>query len=221
MMVWLGGAVSAQSTSEYLKAGELAGQITVQIQTSDFSGKKWSNKTGAGTIIDPSGVVLTCSHVLGTHFRVRVRLIDNTQYAAEVLGRFPEHDLAVLKFSPKEPIKAIVGLKEELVAPGSPAICVGFPSGRRSKLAAVIRDYIPLQETGPVQLGTPVLYFKGGVVPGYSGGPLMSLDGKLIGVVIARSVSEPVGLAIPTEVLKRDLARVTIPKEPASPSQSP
>ncbi|MBY0585832.1 serine protease [bacterium] len=220
LMILLPDKVRGQSTDDYLKAGELAGKITVQILTSDFSGKKWSNKVGAGTIIDPSGVVLTCSHVLGTHFRVRVRLIDNTQYAAEVLGRFPEHDLAVLQFHPKEPINAIVGLKEELISPGTPALCVGFPSGKRSKLAAIIKDYIPNQEQGLVRIGTPVLYFKGNVVPGYSGGPLMSLDGKLLGVVIARSLREPVGLAIPTEILKQDLQRATLPKPP-SPNPAP
>lgn len=201
-----------QSTKEFIRAGELAGKITVQILTSDFTGKKWAQKVGAGTIIDPSGIVLTCSHVLGTHYRVRVRLIDNSQYAAEVLGRFPEHDLAVLKFEPKDPIEAARGLKDELVAPGTAAICVGFPKGRRSKLAATIQNYIPIEEKGPVRTGTPILYFKGTVVPGYSGGPLMSLDGKLLGVVIARSLEQPVGLAVPTEVLREDLKRIELPK---------
>jgi serine protease Do len=201
-----------QSTKEFIRAGELAGKITVQILTSDFTGKKWAQKVGAGTIIDPSGIVLTCSHVLGTHYRVRVRLIDNSQYAAEVLGRFPEHDLAVLKFEPKDPIEAARGLKDELVAPGTAAICVGFPQGRRSKLAATIQNYIPIEEKGPVRTGTPILYFKGTVVPGYSGGPLMSLDGKLLGVVIARSLEQPVGLAVPTEVLREDLKRIELPK---------
>ncbi len=208
-----------QSTKDFIRAGELAGKITVQIHTSDFTGKKWAQKVGAGTIIDPSGIVLTCSHVLGTHYRVRVRLIDNTQYAAEVLGRFPEHDLAVLKFEPKEPIEAARGLKDELVAPGTAAICVGFPHGRRSKLAATIQNYIPMEEKGPVRPRTPILYFKGTVVPGYSGGPLMSLDGKLLGVVIARSLEEPVGLAVPTEVLREDLKRIELPKTSSEPGK--
>jgi serine protease Do len=141
-------------------------------------------------------------------------LIDNDQYAAQVLGRFPEHDLAVLKFDPKEPILAAPGLKDELVAPGTAALCVGFPSGKRSKLAATIQNYIPMEAGGPVREGTPILYFKGGVIPGYSGGPLMTLDGKLLGVVIARGLEQPVGLAVPTEVLRADLERVSIPTGP-------
>ncbi len=125
----------------------------------------------------------------------------------------------MLKFEPKEPIEAARGLKDELVAPGTAALCVGFPQGRRSKLAATIQNYVPIDEKGPVRAGTPILYFKGKVIPGYSGGPLMSLDGKLLGVVIARTLEEPIGLAVPTEVLREDLKRIESPRTAPDPKK--
>lgn len=199
---------SGQSPNDYLKAGDLAAEITVQIMTSDFSGKNFSRKVGAGTIIDDSGIVVTCSHVLGTHFKVRVRLVNGNQYACEVLGRFPEHDLAVLKFEPKEKLKAAPKLHEGLLAPDSPALCLGYPRGKLDMVPAYIKLYLPAAEINLLAKGTPVIVFDGDIEPGYSGGPIMTLNGGIIGVVFGKNRESGKGLAIPIRILKADLKRI-------------
>lgn len=203
-----GSFANAQSPNDYLKAGDLAADITVQIMTSDFSGKNFSRKVGAGTIIDDSGIVVTCSHVLGTHFKVRVRLVNGNQYACEVLGRFPEHDLAVLKFEPKEKLKAAPKLHEGLLAPDSPAICLGYPRGKLDMVPAYVKLYLPDAGINLLAKGTPVIIFDGNIEPGYSGGPLMTLKGGIVGVVFGKNRESGKGLAIPIRILKADLKRI-------------
>ena len=200
--------VTAQSSNDYLKAGDLAADITVQIMTSDFSGKKFSRKVGAGTIIDQTGIVATCSHVLGTHFKVRVRLANGNQYACEVLGRFPDHDLAVLKFEPKEKLKVAPRLHEGLLSPQSPALCLGYPKGKMAMVQAYVKLYLPDAGISLLGKGTPAIIFEGDIEPGFSGGPLMTLDGGIVGVVFGKNRETGDGLAIPIRVLKADLKRI-------------
>lgn len=197
-----------QSPNDYLKAGDLAADITVQIMTSDFTGKTFARKVGAGTIIDESGIVVTCSHVLGTHYKVRIRLGNGNQYACEVIGRFPEHDLAVLKFEPKEKLKVAPKLHEGLLAPDSPALCLGYPRGKMDMVPAYIKVYLPDAGINLLSKGTPVIIFEGAIEPGYSGGPLMTLQGGIIGVVFGKNRDSGVGLAIPIRILKADLKRI-------------
>jgi S1-C subfamily serine protease len=199
---------TAQSGNDYLKAGDLAADITVQIMTSDFSGKNFSRKIGAGTIIDQTGIVVTCSHVLGTHYKVRVRLANGNQYACEVLGRFPEHDLAVLKFEPKEKLKVAPRLHEGLLSPDTPVICLGYPRGKMDMVPASVKLYLPDAGIELLAKGTPAIIFDGAIEPGYSGGPIMTLDGGIIGVVFGKNRQSGVGLAIPIRVLKADLKRI-------------
>lgn len=213
-------ALRAQSSDEILKAGDLATKITVQILTSDFNGRSWSLKTGAGTIIDDSGIVVTCSHVLGKHFEARVRLSDGKQRAARVLGRFPEHDLAVLKFAPPPGLKVVPRLHTGLLPPRTSMICLGFPRGDRKMCPAWLEGYLPNNQTNLISPGTPVIVFKGNIIPGYSGGPLMTMDGGLVGVVFAISPATAQAIAIPIDVLLEDLKRIE-GTEDLQPEESP
>lgn len=190
-------------------ASEIAGQMTVQILTTDFNGKKWSHKTGAGTIINKEGVVVTCSHVLGEIERVRVRRSDGKTFAAEILGRYPEHDLAILKIAPPGDLEVAKEIHEGLVEENTSAVCVGFPKGKRDACLAKVGNYRRDVGAGVVQENTPVLTFQGAIAPGYSGGPLMDLDGRLLGVVVAMTKTQPtIGVAIPATVVLQDLQRI-------------
>jgi len=210
LAAWLALAGQPLDRMEQIeRAAQIAADMTVQILVSDFDGRRWTRKTGAGTIINREGVVVTCSHVLGDHHRVRVRRIDGKTFDAVVLGRFPEHDLAVLKIKPPEGLEPAQGIPEGLAAAGTTAICIGFPKGARDQCIAEVGDYVTGVETGLVHASTPILVFKGRIAPGFSGGPLMDLDGRLLGVVIAMSKVQPqLGVAVPASVVLKDLERV-------------
>lgn len=191
------------------EASRIGGQMTVQILTTDFNGKKWDRKTGAGTIINKDGIVVTCSHVLGPNERVRVRRLDGKTFAAEVLGRFPEHDLAILKIAPPGDLEVAKEIRAGLVDENTRAVCVGFPGGKRDICLATVGQYRRDIGPGLVKEDTPVLTFQGKIAPGYSGGPLMDLEGRLMGVVVAMTKTQPtIGVAIPASVVLEDLQRI-------------
>lgn len=209
VLVFMTSSVGAQSTpNDYLRAGKLAAEITVEVLSTDFNGERWSKKVGTGTIIDDSGIVATCSHVLGKQEQPKVRLSNGRIHAARVLGRFPEHDLAVLKFEPMSDVRVAPRLHSGLLAPGTACLCLGFPRSRRSMCTARLKGYEENAETNLIAQDTPIIVFEGKIIPGYSGGPLMTLDGGLIGVVFAMAKDEGVGIAIPIDVLKKDLTRI-------------
>jgi len=65
---------------------------------------------GSGFIIDPSGYVVTNSHVVGDAGKVEVTLQDNSKYTAKLVGRDPKTDIAVLKIKADKPLKTPVTL---------------------------------------------------------------------------------------------------------------
>ena len=65
------------------------------------------NSLGSGFIIDPSGIVVTNNHVIADADEVDVILNDGTTVKAELIGKDPKTDLALLKFTPPHPIKAV------------------------------------------------------------------------------------------------------------------
>ena len=58
--------------------------------------------SGSGSIIDPSGYVVTNVHVISDASKIYISLSDGTQYEGKVIGSDPESDIAVLKFTPPE-----------------------------------------------------------------------------------------------------------------------
>ena len=149
---------------------------------------------GTGVIIVDSGLILTNLHVVQGARRIEVTFFDGTDSEATLVGERPEHDLAVLqaKTLPDDMMPATMrstaGLK-----PGDEVVAVGFPFGiGPSASAGVIsglkRDYVSPEGK---RLLTNLIQFDAAVNPGNSGGPLVTLDGEVIGIVT--------GLLNPTE----------------------
>ena len=75
---------------------------------------------------------------------------------------------------------------------------------------AQLDGYQPSNDTKLISPGTPIILFRGNIIPGYSGGPLLSLDGGLVGVVFAVTRTTGQAIAIPISVLKKDLAKLDL-----------
>ncbi len=163
---------------------------------------------GTGVIIVDSGLILTNLHVVQGAQRIEVTFFDGTDSEATVVGERPEHDLAVLqaKTLPDDMMPATMrstaGLK-----PGDEVVAVGFPFGiGPSASAGVIsglkRDYVSPEGK---RLLTNLIQFDAAVNPGNSGGPLVTLDGEVIGIVTGllnpteNRVFIGIGFAVPIE----------------------
>ncbi len=171
---------------------------------------------GSGVIISPAGYVITNAHVLEGGRRVTVVLTDKREYAAEVVGRDPTTDLAVLRLlevgvGGEEPLPvATLGDSDDLMvgewvlAVGSPfrltgTVTQGIVSALGRSVGAIqnevfIEDFI--QTDAPINQGN-------------SGGALVNLDGEVIGIVTAiatddvSGVSQGYGFAAPANLARR------------------
>ena len=171
---------------------------------------------GSGVIISPEGFVMTNAHVVEGGRRVTVVLTDKREYTAEVIGRDPTTDLAVLRLlevgvGGEEPLPvATLGDSDEIevgewvLAVGSPfrltgTVTQGIVSALGRSVDAIqsevyIEDFI--QTDAPINQGN-------------SGGALVNLDGEVIGIVTAiatddrSGVGQGYGFAAPSNLARR------------------
>jgi serine protease Do len=134
---------------------------------------------GSGFIVDPSGIIVTNNHVIGEADEITVILQDDTTLDAELIGRDPKTDLAVLRVKPKDDLPYVkFGDSDELrigdwvLAIGNPfglggSVTAGIVSARARVLSGPYDDYI--QTDAPINKGN-------------SGGPLFNLDGQVVGI---------------------------------------
>jgi S1-C subfamily serine protease len=149
---------------------------------------------GTGVVIVDSGVILTNLHVVYGAKQVKITFHDGLETEAEVIGQRPEHDLAVLqaKELPDDLVPATIRSTNGL-RPGDAVVAVGFPFGiGPSASAGVIsglkREY---RSASGKRLLTNLIQFDAAANPGNSGGPLVTADGEVVGIVT--------GLLNPTE----------------------
>lgn len=180
-----------------------------------------SSGHGSGVIIDVSGLILTNSHVLEDGPTIHVLLADERQFVAELLGRDPLTDLAVLKINASDLMAAEWGDSDK-VAVGAPVWAVGSPFGLTGSITfGIVSSKHRLDLTG-TQYGDSRLLRNGkkrgatarysdlmqtdvAVNPGNSGGPLVNDRGEVVGIntaIIGESY-RGVSFAIPSNVAKR------------------
>lgn len=163
---------------------------------------------GTGVIIDDAGVILTNLHVVYGAARIVVVFADGLESEAEILSVDPENDLAVLqpRTLPDDLTPAVLRTTAGLQM-GDAVFAVGHPFGIGPSLSAGIisgfgRSYY--SEQGERLLGN-LIQFDAAANPGNSGGPLVTVDGEVVGIVTAilnpnqQSVFIGIGLAVPIE----------------------
>jgi len=163
---------------------------------------------GTGVVIVDTGIILTNMHVVVGAERIKVRFSDGLESDATIIGLRPEHDLAVLqaKTLPDDLPAATLRSTSDL-AMGDEVIAVGFPFGIGPSVSAGVvsglrREY--RSEKGE-RLLTNLIQFDAAVNPGNSGGPLLTTDGQVVGIVTAilnptgQHVFVGIGFAVPIE----------------------
>ncbi|MBV9191683.1 MAG: trypsin-like peptidase domain-containing protein [Betaproteobacteria bacterium] len=163
---------------------------------------------GTGVVIVESGIILTNLHVVNGMRRIHVTFSDGTDAEAEVIGQRAEQDLAVLqaKTLPDDIMPATMRSTAGL-RPGDEVVAVGFPFGIGPSASAGVvsglkRDYISPE--GKRMLSN-LIQFDAAVNPGNSGGPLVTLDGEVVGIVTGllnpteQRVFIGIGFAVPIE----------------------
>jgi serine protease Do len=159
---------------------------------------------GTGVIVDKAGYILTNNHVVGEADELKVRLSDEREVKAELIGRDPRTDLAVIKIKADKLVAAKLGDSDELKI-GEWVIAAGNPFGLDNTITAGIVSAKGRSIMGGGQF-EDFIQTDAAINPGNSGGPLVNLNGEVIGIntaIFSRSGGYMgIGFAIPASMAK-------------------
>jgi S1-C subfamily serine protease len=163
---------------------------------------------GAGVVIKDDGTILTNLHVVWGAKRLRVTFADGHESDAQMVGMQPENDLAVLKAKslPDDLIPATMRSTGDL-APGDEVIAVGHPFGIGPSVSAGVVSGLEREFRAPdgEHALKNLIQFDAAANPGNSGGPLVTTDGFVVGIVTAiltpneQRTFVGIGFAVPIE----------------------
>ncbi len=183
-----------------------------------FFGDMWRSRSrpgvslGSGVIIDGrQGLIVTNDHVVSGASSITVTLTDGRELNAEVLGSAPRFDLAVLKVQTPRPLPELkLGNSEGLMI-GETVIAIGNPFGLSHTVTTGVVSALgrTLAGTGQDQPLTNLIQTDAAINLGNSGGPLLDLNGDIIGINTAiRRESQNLGFAIPSDQVRRITTRL-------------
>ena len=165
---------------------------------------------GSGFIIDSDGIVITNNHVIEEADEIVVILSDGTELDAELVGRDPKTDLAVLQVESKDPLPAVKLGDSDAIRVGDWVMAIGNPFGLGGTVTAGIvsarnRDI----NSGPYD---DFIQTDASINRGNSGGPLFNMNGDVVGVntaIISPSGgSIGIGFSIPASIAKGVIAQL-------------
>lgn len=174
----------------------------------DKNGKEEQRSVGTGVVIVDKGIILTNLHVVQGAPIIRIEFADGLESTASVTSVQPENDLAVLQAHqiPDDMIAATMRSTKDL-APGDQVLAVGFPFGIGPSASAGVVSGLRRSFRSPEgkQEMTNLIQFDAAANPGNSGGPLVTMDGQVVGIVTAIYNPSPartfigIGFAVPIE----------------------
>ncbi len=163
---------------------------------------------GSGVVIIDNGTILTNLHVVNGAKKIRVTFFDGSESDAVVLNTQPENDLAVLRARTiPDDLEAATMRSTADLSPGDEVIAVGYPFGIGPSVSSGIVSGLKRQFRSPdgQQMLTNLIQFDAAANPGNSGGPLVTMDGEVVGIVTAilnpnrQRVFIGIGFAVPIE----------------------
>lgn len=179
-------------------------------QQQEKQGRQGGVALGSGFIISKDGIIVTNNHVIDKATSIKVTLDDGTELPAKLVGADPKSDLAVLKIEADRKLPTIEWGDSDKLKLGDQIVAIGNPFGIGTTVTAGIvsargRDL----HSGPyddfIQIDAPINH-------GNSGGPLVDLDGKVVGINTAiyspNGGSVGVGFAIPSDQAKVIVAKL-------------
>jgi serine protease Do len=159
---------------------------------------------GSGFIINRDGIILTNNHVVENADEIIVRLSDEKEYEAKVVGRDPKTDIAVIKIEDAPDIRPVTLGNSDALEVGEWVMAIGNPFG----LAHTVTAGIVSAKGRFIGQGSYDQFIQTDVAinPGNSGGPLINLEGEVVGIntaIFSRSGGNiGIGFAIPINLAK-------------------
>jgi S1-C subfamily serine protease len=174
----------------------------------DEMGEEVEQSVGTGVVIVDSGIILTNLHVVVGAPKLVLEFADGLESEASVIGLQPEQDLAVLqaKTIPDDLVAATMRSTQDL-ALGDDVMAVGFPFGIGPSVSSGVVSGLRREYRSPEgkRVLTNLIQFDAAANPGNSGGPLVTAEGEVVGIVTGllnpteQRVFIGIGFAVPIE----------------------
>lgn len=204
--------------SQATRAVAVIAPSVVRVRRLDSSSEKNVNDAlirgdygiGSGVMIKDDGTILTSLHVVAGKDSIAVTFFNGMEVEADLVMAQPQHDLAVIKAKivPSEVQTATIRSTEDL-RPGDLVVTVGYPFGIGPSATAGVISGLKRRYRSPYgdYMLTNLIQFDAAANPGNSGGPLVTAEGEVIGIVT--SILNPVesglfigiGFAVPIEII--------------------
>lgn len=192
------------------RAVDIAGPAVVQIDVSRGRRKSPSSLMplpdarsglGSGVIVRPNGMILTNDHVVRGAAKIRVGLHDGRSLSGTVHGRVPRHDLAVVQIIASD-LPALEFRDSDSLRVGELVVAIGNPYGLRwTATAGVVSAIGRSIRLGPSHLLEDLIQTDASIHPGNSGGPLVDIRGRVVGINTAvLAGTHGIGFAVSSRV---------------------
>ena len=174
----------------------------------DDSAPHGGRSVGTGVVIVDKGLILTNLHVVDGAARISITFADGSQSEARVVNRMPDNDLAVLQaLVIPDDLHAATMRSTSGLAPGEAVMAVGFPFGIGPSASQGVVSGLKREFRSPEgkRILTNLIQFDAAANPGNSGGPLITMDGHVVGIVTAIMTPNQqrtfigIGFAVPIE----------------------
>jgi putative serine protease PepD len=190
----------------YKRAAPGVVEITVTTGSSPLGGS--AQAQGSGFVYDSDGHIVTNDHVVDGATSVSVRLANGARYSATVVGTDPSTDLAVIKIdAPAAQLHPLTVADSSTLVVGSPVVAIGSPFGLEGTITSGIISSLHREIEAPNNFTIEdAIQTDAAINHGNSGGPLLDLSGRVIGVnAQIKSDSggnEGVGFAVPSSTVR-------------------
>jgi serine protease Do len=157
---------------------------------------------GSGFIIDKEGYIVTNNHVIEDADKIKVKLKNGKEFDAEIVGRDPNTDIALIKIKSKNNLPVVKLGDSDALEVGQWVVAIGSPFGlEHTVTAGIVSAKGRIIGSGPYD---DFLQTDASINPGNSGGPLINMEGEVIGINTAIIASgQGIGFAIPINHAKR------------------
>jgi len=166
---------------------------------------------GSGVIVSADGLVLTNNHVIDMADGIEVALNDGRKFSAQLVGRDPETDLAVLRLQGASDLPVITFAQPDALQVGDVVLAIGNPFGVGQTVTMGIVSALGRSRLG-ISTFESYIQTDAAINPGNSGGALVDVEGNLIGINTAiysrTGGSLGIGFTIPVSLARNVLQQI-------------
>jgi serine protease Do len=172
-----------------------------------FHGQEPRPSLGSGFVISKDGYIVTNNHVIEDVDEITVQFEDGSKLPAEVIGRDPKTDVALIKVETDKELFVLPLGQSSGVRPGEWVVAIGNPFGlEHTVTAGIVSAKHRVIGQGNYD---DFIQTDAAINPGNSGGPLINLSGEVIGINTAiRPSANTIGFAIPIDMAKSILPQL-------------